>query len=109
MDEPGKITLSALRPQSAVAFKATHTDPDDGISDLKWQWAKASSKNGRYADIDKATGDAYEPVDGDIDSYLRATASYTDKEGSGKSAMAVSEYAVQASPGHEHWPPRSPG
>ena len=35
------------------------------------------------------------PVDGDINSYLRATASYTDGEGSDKSAMVVSEYAVQ--------------
>ena len=78
---------------------ATHTDPDGSISDRKWQWAKASSKSGAYADIDKATGIAYTPVDADIDSYLRGTASYTDAEGSGKSAMVVSEYAVQSSPG----------
>ena len=95
MDEPGKVTLSALRPQSAVVFTAKHTDPDDSISDLKWQWAKASSKNGRYVDIDKETGNAYEPVDDDFGAHLRATASYTDREGSGKSAMVVSEYAVQ--------------
>ena len=96
VNEAGKVTLSALQPQSAVAFTAVHTDPDGSISDLKWQWAKAGSKNGAYADIDKATGDAYTPVDGDVGSYLRATASYTDNEGSGKSAMVVSEYAVQA-------------
>ena len=95
VDEPGKITLSALQPQSAIVFTATHTDPDDSISDLKWQWAKASSKTGRYVDIDKETGNAYTPVDGDHRSYLRATASYTDAEGSGKSAMVVSEYAVE--------------
>ena len=96
VDEAGKVTLSALQPQSAVAFTASHSDPDVGISDLKWQWAKAGSKNGAYADIDKEITDAYTPVDGDIGSYLRATASYTDKEGSGKSAMVVSEYAVTA-------------
>ena len=107
VDEPGKITLSALRPQSAVAFKAVHTDPDGSISDLKWQWAKASSKNSRYADIDKATADVYTPVDDDLNSYLRATASYTDKEGSGKSAMVVSEYAVQARRGSNN-PPAFP-
>ena len=104
VDEPGKVTLSALQPQSAVPFTAVHTDPDGSISDRKWQWAKASSKNGRYADIDKATGDAYTPVDGDVNSYLRATASYTDKEGSGKSAMVVSEYAVQARRGSNKAP-----
>ena len=97
VDEPGAVTLSALQPQSAVVLTATHTDPDDSISDLKWQWAKADSKSGAYADIDdKATADVYTPVDDDLGAYLRATASYTDKEGSGKSAMVVSEYAVQA-------------
>ena len=55
MDEPGKVTLSAVQPQSAVVLTATHTDPDGSISDLKWQWAKADSKSGAYADIDKAT------------------------------------------------------
>ena len=104
VDEPGKVTLSALRPQSAVVFTASHSDPDGGMSDLKWQWAKASSKNGAYADIDKEIADAYTPVDGDVGSYLRATASYTDKEGSGKSAMVVSEYAVQARRGSNQAP-----
>ena len=29
VDEPGMVTLSALRPQSAVPFTATLTDPDE--------------------------------------------------------------------------------
>ena len=65
-------------------------------ADITWQWAKADSENGSYTDIDKASSAGYTPVDGDIDSYLRATASYTDSEGSEKSAMVVSDYAVQA-------------
>ena len=28
VEEPGKVTLSALRPQSATLFTATLTDPD---------------------------------------------------------------------------------
>ena len=28
VDEPGVVTLSALRPQSQTMFNATHTDPD---------------------------------------------------------------------------------
>ena len=96
VEEPGKVTLSALQPQSATALTATPTDPDKGITGATWQWAKAGSKNGSYTDIDKASSSSYTPVDGDIDSYLRATASYTDSEGSEKSAMVVSDYAVQA-------------
>ena len=97
VEEPGKVTLSALRPQSATLFTASLTDPDGSPTGTTWQWAKAGSKNGSYTDIEeKANSADYKPVDDDIDSYLRATASYTDGEGSDKSAMMVSDYAVQA-------------
>ena len=95
-EERGMVTLSALRPQSATEFTATLTDPDGGTTGTTWQWAKASSKNGSYMDIEDETSMAYTPVDGDIGSFLRATASYTDAEGSDKSAMMMSEHAVQA-------------
>ena len=100
VDEMGTITLSALRPQSQTEFNATHTDPDgsdvDDITDLKWQWAKSSSRNGTYSDIDDAIESSYTPQDADNGSYLRVTATYTDPEGSDKSAMATSAYKVQA-------------
>ena len=96
VEEPGKVTLSALQPQSATLFTASLTDPDGSITGTTWQWAKADSKNGSYTDIDKASSIGYTPKDADINSYLRATASYTDGEGSDKSAMVVSDYAVQA-------------
>ena len=41
-----------------------------------------------------ATSASYTPVDGDANMYLRATAMYTDGEGSGKSEMAVSAQQV---------------
>ena len=96
MEERGMVTLSALRPHSATAFTATLTDPDGGITGTTWQWAKASSMDGSYMDIEDETSMSYRPVDGDIGSFLRATASYTDAEGSDKSEMMMSEYSVQA-------------
>ena len=93
MDEPGKVTLTAVQPQSATQLTATLTDPDSITianptgsitDDLTWQWAKAGSRNGTYGNITGATSGSYTPTDGDIDSYLRATASYTDPEDSGK-------------------------
>ena len=74
---------------------AMHSDPDGDISDLKWQWAKSMTMDGTYKDIDKAISNAYTPKDADIDYYLQVTASYTDPEGDGKTAMATSAYAVQ--------------
>ena len=103
-EERGMVTLSALRPQSAVMFTATLTDPDGGITGTTWQWAKARSKNGSYSNIEDATSMAYTPDDADIGSHLRATASYTDAEGSDKSAMMMSEHAVQRPRGSNEAP-----
>ena len=41
VDEAGKVTLSARRPQSNTPFTAMITDPDGDLADAKWQWAKA--------------------------------------------------------------------
>ena len=95
VDEDGTVELSALRPQSATAFTATLDDPDGATSNAKWQWSKSSSKNGAYSPIDKATSEAYPPVDGDIGDYLRATVTYTDPEGGDKTAKMESDFTVQ--------------
>ena len=95
VDEAGKVTLSARRPQTDTEFTAGITDPDGGVVDIKWQWAKAGSKNGTYRDIEDATSAMYTPEDADAGSYLRATATYEDDEGEGKTAMMVSEFPSQ--------------
>ena len=113
VEESGMVTLSALRPQSATMFTATLTDPDSVSDDnttgsitagVTWEWAKAGSRNGSYSNIEDATSMSYTPDDGDIDSYLRARASYTDGEGSDKSAMAMSDNSVQQRPGTNEAP-----
>ena len=95
VEEPGMVSLSALQPQAGTELTATHSDPDGTISDLKWQWAKSMTMDGTYEDIDKAILSTYTPKDADIDYYLQATASYTDPEGEGKTAMGPSANAVQ--------------
>ena len=108
MDEAGTVTLSARRPLVDVAFTAELTDLDGDVTNPTWQWAKSSSKNGSYTDIDGAEMDTYTPTDAsgkrDVDYYLRATVSYTDPEGSGKSAMMKSDYKVQATRGSNNAP-----
>ncbi len=104
VDEDGKVTLSARRPQSATAFTAMITDPDGGVADAKWQWAKAGSMNGSYSNIANATSETYTPMDADINSYLRATVMYEDNEGEDKSAMMKSDFQVQARRGQNDAP-----
>ena len=112
VDEDGTVTLSARRPLAAVVFTASLADLDatsgSPVTNLKWQWAKSTSKNGSYTDIDGAEAITYTPTDAsgksDVGYYLRATVSYTDPEGSGKSAMMKSDYTVRATRGSNNAP-----
>ena len=113
MDEPGMVSLSSQQPQAGVALNnaGTPNDADDDAADTledhdaspaqinaaKWKWEHSDSQNGPWTPILTATAAAYTPL-GVEDKYLRVTATYTDKHGSGKTAMAVSAHAVRAEP-----------
>ena len=100
VDEDGTVTLSARQPLINILFTAELTDPDGNATNPKWQWAKSRSKNGSYTGIDGAEAATYTPTDAsgksDAGYHLRVTVSYTDPQGSGKSAMMKSEYTVRA-------------
>ena len=96
VDEAGTVTLSALRPQSNIAFTAMLSDKDGGESREEWQWSKSRSRNGSYRNIDdKATSAIYVPKDIDEDYFLKATVMYTDGHGSGKEASERSAHTSQ--------------
>ncbi len=99
MDEEGAVTLSTPtnRVQATVPVTAELTDPDiPNSGSINWQWAHSSNRSD-WENITGATNATYTPSatdDGDTDeedqgNYLRATASYTDGEGSGKTAEIV--------------------
>ena len=95
LDEEGTVTLSTDQPQVGTALTATLEDLDGTVSGVTWQWDR-SDGNGSFSNI--SSGSSYTPVDADLGKYLRATASYTDPQGSGKTAMKVSANPVQAAP-----------
>ena len=94
VDEAGSVTFDSTAPAVGTALTASLMDPDGNVSSVTWQWAKSSTKSGTYADISSATSASYTPTADDAGAWLRATASYTDAEGSGKSAAAVAAAAV---------------
>ena len=95
IDEAGTVTLSTNQPPARAEITAALTDPDEGVTGAVWQWERSSDGNTDWADI--GTGSpSYTPVDGDVGYHLRATASYTDGHGPGKTAQAASTQAVQA-------------
>ena len=94
VDEKGMVTLDH-EPREETPLTASLTDPDESVSDLEWQWARASSRNGRFIDIQNATTASYTPGQEDTGKYLRATATYTDAHGGGKSAYVTSQNRTQ--------------
>ena len=95
VDEPGKVTLSTQEPLADMAMTATLTDPDMMVTGTTWQWSRSMTMDGPFTDIEMATSMTYTPVEADEGYYLKATASYTDGHGSGKSASDMT--AMRAS------------
>ena len=94
---PGAVSLSALQPQVDAQFTASLTDADGSISGLTWVWARSLDQS-TWTAISGVTSADYTPVTADLNHYLRATASYSDGNGPGKNAQAVSANPVQAAP-----------
>ena len=89
VDEAGTVAVSLEQPQVGTALVVSLSDPDGSVSDISWQWAR-SLDGSDWSDVSGANSDSYIPVAADVGSYLRATASYTDGHGPGKTAHAVS-------------------
>ena len=90
-EEPGVVMLSPLRPRAGMALTASLTDPDGSTSGVAWSWERSTGPT-TWAAIDGADSSSYTPVAADAGAYLRATVTYTDGHGAGKSARRVSPY-----------------
>ena len=99
LEEVGTITLSTPQPFTDDEVVAYLDDPDGSVRDVTWQW-ELSQDRATWSVIDGADSGLYQPRDGDVDSYLRVTASYTDGEGPEKSAQGVSFNSVKAAVDH---------
>ena len=67
------------QPQVGETMRAELSDEDGAVVRLSWQWSKSSSMDGPWEDV-SSTNASYTPKAADVDSYLRATVSYTDVE-----------------------------
>ena len=94
VEEDGVVTLSAAEPETETPLTATLEDGDGGVTGEIWQWAR--SENGRtgWTNISGAASSSYTPTVADEDFFLRATVTYTDRRGAGKSAEAVTDGPV---------------
>ena len=95
VDDPGEVTLSMSEPVTGESITATLTDDDGSVSGESWLWEKSQDGDTGWLAIPGASSETYTPVEDDEGMYLRATVSYTDGEGAGKSAKRVSTHAVR--------------
>ena len=98
VDEDGTVTLTTLQPVDGNAITATLTDPDGTPTGTpEWQWANSDSADGPFINIEEAAeAGTYTPVPADKTKFLRATVTYTDPQGTDKTAQVVSANAVLA-------------
>ena len=114
VEEDGTVTLSSVQPRVGVSITASITDLDGAATDVEWQWSRSSIETNLdctpdeimrgaltcYAPIKDATSATYTPVETDataVDTgmYLKATATYTDPQGSDTAEESSGSNAVQ--------------
>ena len=104
VEEDGMIMLSPLQPQVGTPLEAVIIDLDgisrdaSGNPEAEYQWAKADSMSGTYADIAGAVSMSYTPAAYDEDSYLQVTVTYLEHASgrTAKTGVGQSDYAVRA-------------
>ena len=86
-EEAGTVTLSPAHPSVGTVLTAALSDPDGVVAGTEtWAWERLVGPR-EWVTIASASSASYTPVAADADHYLRATASYTDGHGAGKSAQ----------------------
>ena len=105
VEEPGTVTLSSTQPIVGTPLTATLDDPDNVSGSVTWLWERSQNGTSSWTLISGETSATYTPVTADETRFLRATTSYTDGEGSGKRAQAVSTNRVGLAPVAPNEPP----
>ncbi len=95
VDETGTASIDRRQPQVSRPLEASLSDEDEGVSGQQWQWARSEDRT-TWTDIEGATSPRRAPAESDEGTYLRATVTYSDRFGSGKTASAVSARRVEA-------------
>ena len=95
VDEAGTASIDRPQPQADRPFGASLSDEDEGVTSERWQWARSVDRT-TWTDVEGATSPRRSPVPADVGMYLRATVTYSDKFGAGKTASAVSANLVEA-------------
>ena len=85
----GVVSLDSTAPVVGELLTATLADGDGSVANEAWVWESSPwQKNPVWSAIDGATASSYTPLDGDAGRLLRATVSYSDGSGVGRTARS---------------------
>ena len=91
INPPGVVTFSPEDAQVGTELMASLTDEDGGVTNVRWQWSRSRDGQTGWTNIPGATAASYTPIYADQGEYIRATASYDDDHGTGKTASGIIE------------------
>ena len=90
VDQPGEVSLSSTTSEVGVALTAALTDPDGGVLNKAWQWESSPDQAPpTWTAISGATSASYTPTTTDVGKLLRASVTYDDATGIGKTAVSA--------------------
>ena len=92
VEETGTASLWPVQPRVGTVLRARLSDPDGDVGSVFWRWHRSTDKT-TWTSL-SFSGDSYTPTSSDTGTYIRARVSYTDGEGSGKTAEILSEHTV---------------
>ena len=97
VEEPGTLQPSTSDPRLGQRMTVDLVDPDGGVSVGEWKWERSTDRT-NWSAVSGANSGSYTPVREDVGKYLRVTAIYRDRQGSGKSAQSASTNIVRVGP-----------
>ena len=95
VDQLGEVSLSSTISEVGVALTATLTDPDGGVLNKVWQWESSPDQDPpTWTTISGATSASYIPTTTDVGKLLRASVTYDDATGTGRTAVSAATAAA---------------
>ena len=93
VEEDGVLTLSDDEPGVGETLTTTLSDGDGMIGGQMWQWARSENGRDGWTNIGGTTS-IYTTTLADADFFLRASVTYRDRRGGGKTAEAITTERV---------------
>ena len=94
--EPGAVALSTDDPGAGETITAVLTDPDGGMTNVRWSWAHFDGNNLNV--VTGVSGASYTTTTADIGHRIASIASYDDAAATGQHATASTTSPVRNDP-----------